>query len=87
MSIVGPRPERDFFIKELEKKLPFYSLRFSVKPGLTGWAQVFYGYAASEQEGEEKWEYDLYYIKNMSAFLDLKIMLKTIYIIIFGKGR
>ena len=87
MSIVGPRPERNYFIKELEKKLPFYSLRFSVKPGLTGWAQVYYGYAASEQEGGEKWEYDLYYIKNMSGFLDLKILLKTIYIIIFGKGR
>jgi len=87
MSIVGPRPERDYFIKELEKKLPFYSLRFSVKPGLTGWAQVYYGYAASEQEGGEKWEYDLYYIKNMSGFLDLKILLKTIFIIIFGKGR
>jgi len=87
MSIVGPRPERDYFIKELEKKLPFYSLRFTVKPGLTGWAQVYYGYAASEQEGREKWEYDLYYIKNMSGFLDLKILLKTIYTIIFSKGR
>lgn len=87
MSIVGPRPERDYFVQELEKKLPFYSLRVSVKPGLTGWAQVHYGYAASEKEGGEKWEYDLYYIKNMSAFLDLKILLKTVHIVIFGKGR
>ena len=87
MSIIGPRPEREYFIQDLEKKLPFYSLRFSVKPGLTGWAQVHYGYAASEKEGGEKWEYDLYYIKNMSGFLDFKILLKTIHIIVFGKGR
>ena len=87
MSVVGPRPERSFFVKDLTKKNSYYSLRFSVKPGITGWAQVHLGYTASERESLEKLEYDLYYIKNMSLFLDIKILLKTMKTILFGKGR
>ena len=87
MSLIGPRPEREFFVKILTKNIPFYSLRFSVKPGLTGWAQVIYKYGASEEDALEKLQYELYYIKNMSLFLDLRILLKTIRIILFGMGR
>jgi len=87
MSLIGPRPEREFFVKKLTEKIPFYSLRFSVKPGLTGWAQVIYKYGASEEDALEKLQYELYYIKNMSLFLDLRILLKTIRIILFGMGR
>jgi len=87
MSLIGPRPEREFFIKKLIEKIPHYSLRFSVKPGLTGWAQVNYKYGATDEEASEKLQYELYYIKNMSLFLDFRILLKTIRIIIFGMGR
>lgn len=87
MSLIGPRPEREFFVKRLTEKIPFYSLRFSVKPGLTGWAQIIYKYGASEGDALEKLQYELYYIKNMSLFLDLRILLKTIRIILFGMGR
>jgi len=87
MSLIGPRPEREFFVKILTENIPFYSLRFSVKPGLTGWAQVIYKYGASEKDALEKLQYELYYIKNMSLFLDLKILLKTIRIVLFGMGR
>jgi lipopolysaccharide/colanic/teichoic acid biosynthesis glycosyltransferase len=74
-------------VKRLTENIPFYSLRFSVKPGLTGWAQVIYKYGASEEDALEKLQYELYYIKNMSLFLDLRILLKTIRIILFGMGR
>jgi sugar transferase (PEP-CTERM system associated) len=87
MSFIGPRPEREYFIKILEEKVPFYSLRLSAKPGLSGWAQVNYPYGASEEDAIEKLEYDLFYIKNMSIFLDLRIVLKTFHVIIFGLGR
>ena len=87
MSLTGPRPEREFFVKKLIQKIPFYSLRFSVKPGLTGWAQINYGYGASEKDALEKLQYDLYYVKNMSLLLDFGILLKTIRIVIFGMGR
>jgi len=87
MSLIGPRPEREFFVKKLTENIPFYSLRFSVKPGLTGWAQVIYKYGASEEDALEKLQYELYYIKNMSLLLDLRILLKTIRIILFGMGR
>jgi len=87
MSLIGPRPEREFFVKKLTEKIPFYSLRFSVKPGLTGWAQVIYRYGASEEDALEKLQYELYYVKNMSLFLDLRILLRTIRIILFGMGR
>jgi len=87
MSFIGPRPEREYFVRELKKKIPYYSLRFVVKPGLTGWAQVNYRYGSSIEDAIEKLTYDLYYIKNMSLFLDLRIILKTIRICLFGMGR
>lgn len=87
MSFVGPRPERDYFIRQLEKTIPYYRERLSVKPGLTGWAQVSYGYGASEDDAKEKLNYDLFYIKNMSIPMDLMIVLKTVKIVLFGKGR
>jgi sugar transferase (PEP-CTERM system associated) len=86
MSFVGPRPERDFFVQKLEKKVPFYRERFTVKPGITGYAQVLYPYGASEQDALEKLKYDLYYIKNMSFILDLMVIFKTIKIVLLGRG-
>ena len=86
MSFVGPRPEREYFIKKLEAVIPYYSQRFSVKPGITGWAQVRYGYGASVEDAIEKLNYDLFYIKNMSVFMDLIIVLRTVKIVLFGKG-
>ena len=86
MSFVGPRPERPFFVEKLIDEIPFYSHRHSVKPGITGWAQLYYPYGASKEDALEKLKYDLYYIKNMSSFMDLTIMLETIKIVLFGKG-
>ena len=86
MSFVGPRPEREFFIQQLESQIPYYRERFSVKPGITGWAQVCYPYGASVEDAKEKLNYDLFYIKNMSVFFDLMIVLKTIKTVIFGEG-
>jgi len=86
MSFVGPRPEREFFIKKLEDIIPYFGERFSVKPGITGWAQVCYGYGSSVDDAIEKLNYDLFYIKNMSAFMDLMIIMRTIKIVLFGKG-
>ena len=86
MSFVGPRPEREFFVKKLEEIIPYYGERFSVKPGITGWAQVCYSYGASVDDAVEKVNYDLFYIKNMSVFMDLMIILRTIKIVLFGKG-
>jgi sugar transferase (PEP-CTERM system associated) len=86
MSFVGPRPEREFFVNKLEEVIPYYGERFSVKPGITGWAQVCYGYGASVDDAVEKVNYDLFYIKNMSSFMDLMIILRTIKIVLFGKG-
>ncbi|WP_375168805.1 exopolysaccharide biosynthesis polyprenyl glycosylphosphotransferase [Sneathia sanguinegens] len=87
MSFVGPRPERQFFINTLEKEIPYYNLRHIVKPGLTGWAQVKYPYGASVEDAYRKLQYDLYYIKNYSLTLDILIILDTVKIVIFGKGR
>ena len=87
MSFVGPRPEREFFIKQLEKEIMYYNLRHTVKPGLTGWAQVMYPYGASIEDAYRKLQYDLYYIKNHDILFDVKILLKTVTIVIFGKGR
>lgn len=87
MSFVGPRPERAVFVKELEKTIPYYRERLTVKPGLTGWAQVSYGYGASEDDAKEKLNYDLFYIKNMSILFDLMVVLRTVKIVVFGKGR
>jgi lipopolysaccharide/colanic/teichoic acid biosynthesis glycosyltransferase len=86
MSFVGPRPEREFFIQQLESQIPYYRERFSVKPGITGWAQVCYPYGASVEDAKEKLNYDLFYLKNMSVFFDLMIVLKTIKTVIFGEG-
>ena len=86
MSLIGPRPERMEFVQELEKKIPYYYLRHTVKPGITGWAQVSYPYGASETDSRIKLEYDLYYIKNMSLLFDLKILLKTIGVVLFPSG-
>lgn len=87
MSIIGPRPERPEFDADLEKAIPHYTLRYLVKPGITGWAQVMYPYGASVEDAYEKLSYDLYYIKNYSIWLDLKIVLKTIRVVLLGKGR
>lgn len=87
MSFVGPRPEREYFIKQLEKEIPYYNLRHTVKPGLTGWAQVMYPYGASVEDAYRKLQYDLYYIKHHDIIFDIKVLLKTITIVIFGKGR
>ena len=86
MSFVGPRPERPVFVEQLTEKIPYYSLRHSVKPGITGWAQVCYPYGASEEDALRKLEYDLYYIKNMSVFIDLLIVFRTVKTILFRKG-
>lgn len=86
MSLIGPRPERPEFIITLQKEIPYYSLRHSVRPGITGWAQVNYRYGASKEDALEKLQYDLYYIKNHSPFLDLHILLKTIRIVLFRTG-
>ncbi|MBA3035271.1 MAG: TIGR03013 family PEP-CTERM/XrtA system glycosyltransferase [Desulfobacterium sp.] len=86
MSFVGPRPERDFFVQQLEKAIPYYWERFSVKPGITGWAQVSYSYGDSVEDAVEKLNYDLFYIKNMSTIMDVMITLRTIKTVLFGKG-
>ena len=87
MSFIGPRPERPEFIEELERRIPFYRARLSVKPGVTGWAQVRYTYGGSVEETLEKLQYDLYYVKNLSLFLDLLILISTVQVVIFGRGR
>ena len=87
MSFAGPRPERPVFVDKLEKELPFYSLRHSIQPGLTGWAQVMYPYGASVEDALHKLEYDLYYIKNQGFILDMVIFFKTLKTVLFGKGR
>jgi sugar transferase (PEP-CTERM system associated) len=86
MSFVGPRPEREFFVQELEKKIPYYGFRFAIKPGITGWAQVCYSYGSSFDDAVEKLNYELFYIKNMSPLMDLMIILRTIKIVLFGRG-
>ena len=86
MSFVGPRPEREYFVKQLEEQIPYYSIRHTVKPGITGWAQVCYGYGASVEDAVEKLNFDLFYIKNMTTLLDIIIVLRTIKIVLFSKG-
>ena len=87
MSLVGPRPERPEFDLQLRKAIPYYDVRYLVKPGITGWAQVCYPYGASVEDAYQKVAYDLYYIKNYSLFLDFAIALKTLRVVILGKGR
>ena len=86
MSFVGPRPERPEFVAELAEKLPFYSERHIVKPGITGWAQINYPYGASLDDSRHKLEYDLYYAKNYSLFLDLLILLQTLRVVLWNEG-
>ncbi|MBA6225807.1 TIGR03013 family PEP-CTERM/XrtA system glycosyltransferase [Colwellia sp. MB02u-18] len=87
MGFVGPRPERPEFVQQLIKNIPYYNERHNVKPGLTGWAQLKYPYGATENDSLEKLKYDLYYIKHRSFMLDLLILIRTVEIILFGKGR
>ncbi|MGN6819985.1 MAG: TIGR03013 family XrtA/PEP-CTERM system glycosyltransferase [Sphingomonas sp.] len=86
MSFVGPRPERPQFVEDLEQQLPYYAERHMVKPGITGWAQINYPYGASIEDSRQKLEYDLYYAKNYSPFLDLLILLQTIRVVLWPEG-
>lgn len=86
MSFVGPRPERPAFVSMLTDQVPFYAVRHSVKPGITGWAQVRYSYGATMEQSVRKLEYDLYYVKNHSLFLDLVILFETTRVVLFGEG-
>lgn len=86
MSFVGPRPERKHFILQLEKEIEYYSLRTTVRPGITGWAQVMYRYGATTEDAREKLKYDLFYIKNSSALYDLWILLKTVKVVLTAAG-
>jgi len=87
MSFIGPRPERPEFIEDLQQRVPYYNLRHMIKPGITGWAQVMYGYGDSADDALEKLQYDLFYIKNYSIILDISIMLRSLKVILFGTGR
>ncbi len=86
MSFVGPRPERPFFVDQLVRQVPYYDLRHTAKPGITGWAQVRYAYGASVDDAVEKLQHDLYYVKNQSLFLDITILLATVEVVLWGKG-
>jgi sugar transferase (PEP-CTERM system associated) len=86
MSFVGPRPERPEFVAMLTEQIPFYAVRHSVKPGITGWAQVRYSYGATVEQTVKKLEYDLYYVKNHTLVLDLVILLETIRVVVLGEG-
>lgn len=86
MSFVGPRPERPVFVEELVEKIPYYSIRHVVKPGITGWAQVSYPYGASVEDAYRKLEYDLYYIKNLSISMDLATIFQTVKVVLLHKG-
>jgi exopolysaccharide biosynthesis polyprenyl glycosylphosphotransferase len=87
MSIVGPRPERPYFVDRLGQEIPFYNLRHYLKPGITGWAQVMYRYGASVEDACEKLQYDFYYAKHKSFRCDAAILLKTVRIVLCGRGR
>jgi sugar transferase (PEP-CTERM system associated) len=86
MSLVGPRPERPEFVDSLRASIPYYSERHTVKPGVTGWAQLRYAYGSSAEDAVEKLQYDLYYIKNQSLMLDIMIILQTVEVVLWGKG-
>lgn len=86
MSFVGPRPERPEFVEQLAEKIPYYAERHRVKPGITGWAQIRYAYGDSERDAVEKLQYDLYYVKNYSLFLDFLILFQTAEVVLFGRG-
>ena len=86
MSFVGPRPERPHFVEKLRSVIPYYDERHTVKPGVTGWAQIKFGYGSNLEDAEEKLQYDLYYVKHMSWLFDLRILLHTAKVMIFGRG-
>lgn len=86
MSLVGPRPERPSFVAQLQQQIPFYDIRHSVKPGVTGWAQVRYSYGASVEDARRKHQFDLYYVKNNSLFLDLLVLVETVSVVLFREG-
>jgi sugar transferase (PEP-CTERM system associated) len=87
MAFIGPRPERPEFVEELIKEIPYYNQRHNVKPGLAGWAQLNYPYGASVEDSMEKLKFDLYYVKHQSLLLDLLILIRTVEVVLFGKGR
>jgi sugar transferase (PEP-CTERM system associated) len=86
MAFIGPRPERPEFVKELAESIPYYNARHCVKPGITGWAQLCYPYGSTENDARQKLQFDLYYVKNHSLFLDFMICLTTVEVVLFGKG-
>ena len=87
MSLVGPRPERPSFVAQLREQIPFYDVRHSVKPGVTGWAQVRYSYGASLEDARRKHQFDLYYVKNNSLFLDILVLIETVSVVLFREGQ
>lgn len=87
MSMVGPRPERPTFVEQLREQIPYYDLRHTVKPGLTGWAQVRYAYGASIDDARRKHQFDLYYVKNNSLLLDLLVLIETVSVVLFREGQ
>ncbi|GAB3036039.1 hypothetical protein GCM10027098_37600 [Bowmanella dokdonensis] len=87
MSFIGPRPERPEFVEELIRQIPYYNQRHNVKPGLAGWAQLNYPYGASVEDSMEKLKFDLYYVKHQSLLLDILILIRTVEVVLFGKGR
>jgi lipopolysaccharide/colanic/teichoic acid biosynthesis glycosyltransferase len=86
MAFIGPRPERPEFEVELIEQIPYYQARHCVKPGITGWAQLCYPYGSSVQDAKQKLQFDLYYVKNHSLFMDFMIALNTVEVVLFGKG-
>ena len=86
MSFVGPRPERPYFVKDLAARITYYPSRHTVKPGITGWAQIRFPYGATIEDAIQKLQYDLYYVKNHTLFLDLIILFQTAQVVLFGKG-
>jgi sugar transferase (PEP-CTERM system associated) len=86
MSLVGPRPERPYFVDQLTREIPFYAVRHCVKPGVTGWAQVRYQYGASVDDAVQKLQYDLYYVKNHNLVLDTLVLFETVRVVLTGEG-
>lgn len=86
MSLVGPRPERPVFVQQLRSSIPYYDLRYTVRPGITGWAQIRFRYAASGEDSHVKLQYDLYYVKNLSLALDFRIFMETVRVVLLGEG-
>ena len=86
MSLVGPRPERPYFVDKLTRDIPFYAVRHSVKPGVTGWAQVRYHYGSTVDDSIQKLQYDLYYVKNHTLFLDIVVIFQTVGVVLSGEG-